>query len=146
MHLVFCASGIKHDLDLFEIFMQTRTFNMPFIDHNEKRAKEKNKNMLLQSQLRPINFYDFIFPKGELDMVLNSLQIGTDPDIVSANASLPKAVITMLQKALKLKKIPNPDISKGAFPLYKNNVRLVGIGIRDDKDLKFPNGWEHEGI
>ena len=143
MHLVFCASGIQHDLELFEKFMQTRSLNLPFIDHNDG---DKEKNIVIQSQLRPINFYDFIFPKGELDMVLNSLQIGTDPDIVSANASLPKAVITMLQKALKLKTIPNPDISKGAFPLYKNNVRLVGIGIRDDKDLKFPNGWEHEGI
>ena len=144
MHLVFCASGIKHDLDLFEKFMETRSLNLPYIDHNDG---DKEKNIVIQSQLRPINFYDFIFPKGELDHVLNGLQIGTDPDIISRNASMPKLYIEMLRKALKLKKIPNPDISKGAIPLYKQNIRIVGIGVRDDADLTFPEvGRTHEGI
>jgi len=142
MHLIFGATGIKHHMDLFEKFMETRTFLLPYIDHNDG---DKEKTILLQSQLRPIKFYDFIFPKGELDHVLNGLQL--ESEIKSKNCVLPNAYISLLRKALKLKKIPAPDISKGAMPLYKEDIRLVGIGIREDSDITFPSvGRTHEGI
>jgi len=142
MHLVFGATGIKQDMDLFEKFMETRTFLMPYIDHHDK---DKEKNILLQSQLRPINFYDFIFPKGELDHVLNGLQL--EGEIKSRNATLPDLYIKALRTALKLKKIPAPDLSQGAMPLVKQNVRVVGIGIREDADITFKDiGRTHEGL
>jgi len=142
MHLVFGATGIKQDLDLFEKFMETRTFLMPYIDHNDK---DKEKTILLQSQLRPINFYDFIFPRGELHHILNGLKPETE--IKSRNCFLPNAYISVLRKALKLKKIPAPDISQGAMPLVKQNVRVVGIGIRGDSDITFKEvGRTHEGL
>lgn len=144
MHLVFGATGIKQDVELFEKFMETRSFLLPYIDHKDK---DKEKTILLQSQLRPINFYDFIFPKGELDHVLNALNIGPNPDIKSRNVTLPNAYVFALRKALKLKKIPAPDKSKGAMPLVLQNVRIVGIGIREDSDITFPDvGRTHEGL
>jgi len=142
MHLVFGATGIKQDLDLFEKFMETRTFIMPYIDHKDK---DKEKTILLQSQLRPIKFYDFIFPKGELNHILNGLKPETE--IKSRNCFLPNSYISILRKALKLKKIPAPDISQGAMPLVKQNVRVVGIGIREDSDITFKEvGRTHEGL
>jgi len=142
MHLVFGATGIKQDMDLFEKFMETRTFLLPYIDHNDG---DKEKQILLQSQLRPINFYDFIFPKGELNHVLNGLQ--PESEIKSKNCVLPNAYISILRKALKLKKIPAPDISQGAMPIGKQNIRVVGIGIREDADVTFKEvGRTHEGI
>jgi len=142
MHLVFGATGIKQDLELLEKFLETRTFMLPYIDHNDE---DKKKGILLQSQLRPIKFYDFIFPKGELDHVLNGLK--PESEMKSKNCVLPNAYISILRKALKLKKIPAPDISQGAMPIVKQNVRVVGIGIREDADITFKDvGRTHEGI
>lgn len=139
MHLVFGATGIKHFLDLFEEFMATRSFWLPFIDHNDG---DKEKAIYLQSQLRPIRFYDFIFPRGELDHVLNGLQ--PERDFKSKNISKFTSAglntsIAALRTALKLKKIPKPDLKQGAMPLFKQNVRVVGIGIREDEDIFLPN-------
>ena len=145
MHLVFGATGIKQDMDLFEKFMETRTFLMPYIDHHDK---DKEKFIMLQSQLRPINFYDFVFPKGELTHVLNGLKPETE--MKSRNCVLPNAYISLLRKALKLKKIPASDINQGMMPMPgppHNNVRIVGIGIREDADVTFKDvGRTHEGI
>ena len=139
MHLVFGATGIQHELELFAKYMQTRDLLLPYKD-----KEGKDGNLLMQSQLRPIQFYDFVFPRGELHRVLNGLK--PENQMKSDNCKLPTSYISILRKALKLKKIPKPDVSKGAIPIYKNNVRIVGIGIRDDKDMSFPNGLTHEGI
>ena len=142
MHLVFGATGIKHDMDLLEKYLETRTFLLPYTDHKDK---DKEKTILLQSQLRPINFYDFIFPKGELHHVLNGLQPETE--MKSRNCILPTAYISLLRKALKLKRIPKPDTAQGGMPMVKQNVRVVGIGIREDADITFSDvGRTHEGI
>lgn len=142
MHFVFGATGIKQDLDLFEKFLQTQVMPMPYIDHNDK---DKEKTILIQSQLRPIKFYDFVFPRDSLQHVLNGIQ--PEREIKSRNAVLPNAYITALRKALKLKKIPKQDPNAGRLPILKQNVRVVGIGVRDDADLTFKHiGRTYEGI
>ena len=60
---------------------------------------------------------------------------------------MPNYIIDKLRKTLQLKKLPEPDINKGVFPVYRNNVRLFGLGIREDKDVHFKvAGKTHEGI
>ena len=51
-----------------------------------------------------------------------------------------------MRKFLKLKKLPKPDIKKGVFPMLRNNIRLLGIGYKDDIDMKFESGITHEAL
>jgi len=143
MHLTFAASGIKHELDLMTKFLETRAFNLPYKDKDGKDGV-----VVLQGQLRPIQLYDFIFPRDSLDQVLNTLKPETGK-INGWGKSGYQTILAGLRKAMKLKKVPKADTSKGMFHYphaLTKNVRIVGIGIREDKDATFSNGFTHEGI
>jgi len=143
MHLDFFAEGVKHDLDEFEKWLETRAFSLP---HTNTDGTKGATN--IAGALRPRRFYTFVFPREHLDLVLNSLQ----PEncevsrVDNKGTKILKAPLTLLRKLFRLKKIPIPDEKKGIFPIYKNNVRLVGLGIRDDVDMTFPNGKTHEAL
>jgi len=143
MHYTFIATGIKQDLELWEKFMQTFWFKLPYKDKDGKDQK-----ILFQSQLRPIQLYDFVFPRDKLDVVLNSFNVWQD--YVLAKAKEPKPAfqksLWFLRKALKLKEIPPHDKTKGALALPPLNLRYIGIGIREDEDRTFPDGNTHEAL
>ena len=143
MHLTFAASGIKHEMEFMEKFLETRSFVLPYKDN-----EGNDKFVAMQSQLRPIQLYDFIFPRDSLDIVLNTLKPETGK-IQGFNVSGFSTILTGLRKAMKLKKIPKPDEKKGvfAYPSEKlKDIRFVGIGIREDRDVTFKNGFIHEAI
>lgn len=122
MHYDFIAEGIMHDMDLFEKFLQTIPLKLPITD-----SDGKTKEIIIQSQLRQKKLYSFVFPKEYLDQVINTL--GQDLEGLPKGARLQAEV---LRKALKLKKVPKSDKTKGAFPIYRQNLRIVPLGIRED--------------
>ena len=141
MHFDFIAEGWKPDLDAFEEWMNTRTFPLPctYPDGSVKIAQAP-------AALRPRRFYTYVFPKGSLDIVLNSLKPQTSLGLHDGKGTpIFKTATEFLRKGLRLKKIPKPDISKGEFPLVMKNIRLLGLGIREDIDIN-QNGIIHEGL
>ena len=142
MHLIFAASGIKHDMEQFEKFMQTATFPMTYTDKDGKEVKA-----YIQSQLRPMVLYDFVFPKENLDVVLNTLDPKRAVSMTDGKGTkILSKTISMIRRALKLKSIPKSDKKKGEFPLYKKNIRIVGIGVRDDVDFTNKFGATQEAL
>ena len=140
MHFVFMASGIKHELDQVEKYLETMPCKLPF-----KTADGKEGSSIIQAALRPIRLYQYVFPRDDLNIILNTLNVETN--LKSANWSMPNSYLAMLRKAMKLKKIPEPDKTAGQFPFPKPcNVRFLGIGIKEDQDLTFPNGMTYEGL
>jgi len=141
MHLDFIAEGWKPDLDAFEEWMNTRTFPLPLKD---KEGKESIA--IAPASLRPRRFYTYVFPRECLDQVLNTLKPETSMAKHDGKGTRILGKITnLLRKVLRLKKIPKADETKGEFPLVRKNVRILGIGIREDIDIE-QNGITHEGL
>jgi len=118
---------------------------MPYKD---KKGKEGIVNV--PAYLRPFRMYDLIFPRGQIDKILNTIKPQTEINLVDGKGtSVFKKTISMLRRFMKLKKIPKADETKGMFPipngLFKN-LRIVGLGIHEDKDFTNEQGITQETI
>jgi len=144
MHVDIIAEGWTHELDHWEKWMETRTFPMPYVD-----KKGKKHTALVPGSLRSRRIYTYVFPRGCIDMVLNTLPL-EDCSIGRVNKKgsiILKTPFNILRKLLRLKKLPKPDEKKGKFPMYKfPNLRLVGLGYRDDIDFTNENGVTQEAL
>ena len=141
MHFDFIAEGWEPDLRAFEKYLDSRTFSIPM--------KHKDGSIIIEQvpgALRPRRAYTYVFPKEHLHAVLNSLK---HRDYVSCVDDKGTAILgytaAAMRTMLRLKKIPKPDISKGSFPLVMNNIRVLGLGIREDIDTT-QNGMTYEGL
>jgi len=140
MHLDFFAEGIDHDLDEFEKWLATRSFPMPV-----KTEDGKEHIQVVQGSLRPRRAYSYIFPREMLDSVLNTLDVKDCVHLTDGKGTpILKKTIKIIRRVLRLKPIPVPDKAKGMFPMYKQNVRIIGLGIREDIDKI--TGNTHEAL
>jgi len=145
MHLRFIASGWDKELDQMERWLGTMVMPMPIKD-----KKGKKQTVLVPAALRPFRMYDLIFPRDQLDAVLNTLKPASDVALVDGKGTkVFTKTINWIRKFMKLKKLPKPDEKKGFFPhpidLFKN-IRIVGLGTKDDIDFINSSGVEQEGL
>ena len=131
MHLFFLSRG--------EIWHQRR-----FIDSLNNMwmpMKIGDNKIPIKALLQPIQLYSLVFPEENLHNVLRTIrpdnQIGIDSSSPSPARKLP---LDILRRGLGLKKIPKWDPNGNKYPLYKEHVQVVGIGIK--KDYKDENGNE----
>jgi hypothetical protein len=132
------ASGIKHELDLFESIMQSQVFDMPF------KKDGKDFKQPYYGILSPIKLYRFIFPKDNLHQVMKMLKIHEEH-----YGQFDKQAL-VFRKILNAKKFPkiDPKTPQRFFPLDLN-VAIKGIGYKEDKTINYEQGGsklEHEGI
>ena len=140
MHLDFFAEGIDHDLDEFEKWLATRSFPMPV--HTEDG---KTHTQVVQGSLRPRRAYSYVFPRECLDVVLNTLDPQDCVHLTDGKGTpILRKIIKIMRRVLKLKPIPKPDPKKGTVPIFKQNVRIIGLGIREDIDKV--TGPTHEAL
>ena len=135
MELYFLATGIKHELDLFESIMQSQPFLLPFKDKDGKEWKQP-----IYGNLAPIQLYRFIFPKEYQDEVIKMLQLDQNRYPMFNKQNF------LLRKVLKAKKIPKIKADTKQRPFYRGNIGLVGIGIKEDIPIKDTQENEFEGI
>ena len=121
--------GIKNDVDAFINDLQAQYF--PF--------DEKNK-IAAQFAVRPVQFWEMVFPEGSLPEVLKMLEYHKK----ERSEVIDK--IAWIRRALKAEKIPDLDLSKvPKKQLRHKNLATYFIGIR--KELhKFPKGHKFEGL
>ena len=124
MHLYFLIRGIKQQVDLFEMFMQTQMFRWDRVDLTTKEIITCN----VQGSLRITPFgYEYVFPKEHLNEVLTMLDI--------RNAwSLGKAQTFFIRKMLGngFKKIPKyEDVATNRY-IEKRGIAIYPIGIKED--------------
>ncbi len=142
MHVDFIAEGWQRDLDEFERWMETRVFPME-IEHPDG----KKEIIQVPGALRPRRAYTYVFPRENLDRVLNTLGLNDSVHKIDGKGGkILGHTISIIRRFLRLKKLPKPDESKGTFALVKNNLRLIGLGYRDDIDFVNANGIKQEAL
>jgi len=135
MELYFLATGVKHELDLFETQMQVQPFLLPFKDKDGKEWKQP-----IYGNLAPINLYRFIFPQEYLDEVVKMLNLETERYPMFNKQQF------ALRKILNAKKIPKPKPETKLRLFRKGNIGLIGIGIKEDPPTQDSEGNKLEGI
>ena len=138
MEVFFVSRGMNEYTEKWKKFMETWMHPYPYID------KDGNKKIInVQGLLDPIQLWGYVFPYGERDKVLNSLDMHDQKHKLGSYNTF----LYPLRKILKCDPIPK-DIPK-IKPTYiaKDNVQFLPIGIREDvKDTKFPDGTIREMI
>ena len=142
MHIDFIAEGWQRDLDEFERWMETRVFPME-IEHKDGKKETIN----VPGALRPRRAYTYVFPRENLDRVLNTLKFNNCVYRVDGKGTpILGKTIAIIRKFLRLKKLPEPDESKGEFAMVKKNIRLIGLGYREDGDFVNEHGIKQETL
>ena len=140
MHFYYITRGIKQDVDHTNMFLQGKMFNFPYLDE-----AGNPEVMQIQGSLRPIQLWEYVFPREYKDVMLRTFNLGKQEH---ATQWIDKYGFIM-RKMLKAKPFPKKeDIPAGAttyLPNERKNVQIYGIGFREDpKDIKFPTGLTHE--
>ncbi len=142
MHIDFVAEGWEPDLRQFEEWMNTRVFPME-IEHKDGKKETIN----VPGALRPRRAYTYVFPRENLDRVLNTL--GFEDSVARVDGKGTKILgttIKVIRKFLRLKPLPKPDESKGTFAMVNKNIRLIGLGYREDGDFVNEHGIKQETL
>lgn len=144
MQLDFITEGIAEESDEFEKWWSTRSFVMPFTLPDGTIS-----NRGVQIALRKRRAYSLVFPKEALPIVINTLK----PENCSVARVDGKGTkqfgvfLKLARKYLRLKPLPELDPTKGGLPIRDfNNMRIVGLGIREDEEMTQPDGTKHEGL
>ena len=145
MHLDFIADGKNRHLDEMEKWLSTRILPMKVKD---KKGKERVVHV--PGQLRSRRAYSFVFPKENLDAVLNAMNL-ENCSVARHDGKGTKVLGTtfnLIRKLLRLKKIPRPktNVKMALAGGLLDNIRMIGLGIREDIDVTEDNGEVHEGI
>jgi hypothetical protein len=129
MELVFIARGVNHQFDIWKTFMQTQRFlwkREQIID-----GKKVDASTMFVGALRPIQLYEYVFPKEALPNVLGMMGIKQNlKDYTGMDTAL-----SMLRKMMKLKKIPKDiePISDGFNYVFSGGVAIHPIGLKEDE-------------
>ena len=85
----------------------------------------------VQFAVRPIQLYEFVFPKEELPIIMKTL--GLPGRNLKIKEDWKQAYFMMLRKALRAKKLPEMDLTKTPQRIIsKFCVGVDAIGIRDE--------------
>ena len=128
MHLLFITRGIKQQVEMMTKSLETWTLPYP--------RKNLNTNIIepgaIQCGLKPIQFWDFNFPRQHLDLVLH--RIRPNKSFTGDQARMNK-YSWMIRRAFGAKEIPDWDKeAPRKFLDFAPDVQRFGIGIKDDID------------
>lgn len=155
--------------------MRSQFFPMKFKkkikDPDTGEEVEVEKTRVVEGQLRPYQLWGYVCPEEFVQPLCNNLGIPTKeswfhkknwlnkvdpktggPAVNDEHTSFQsgfgvQGYLWALRKALRAKKLPDIDPSKGFWhnPIYREHVNVLGIGWMPDAQIKTPLG-EHEGV
>lgn len=146
MHLYFIPRGIRHQIEIFEKFIQTQMFAWPRFN---LKTQETEISMVQGAYRDAGPFKEFVFPEECLGEVLNML--GYDPKAVYGIGSMKQfALRRIIGNGIKpipkiIKDNENPKLAlitpskdgSNKFQYYrfieKRGVLITFIGIKKDK-------------
>ena len=132
MELTFITRGKSDEVYEFAKWLSTR--HLPLKLHKADGTEEVQ---LMECQLRPLQLWQFVFPKENLDIVLNTLNLPRD-DKQSFQGYNINPKLFALRKLLGAKPIPQPvdKLSKMFMPYDRfKHVGIIGVGLREDGDI-----------
>jgi len=127
MHLYTLTRGIKDRVDA--TINDLQAINLTQMNYDAKTKKKVNT--YFQLQVRPVQLFEFVFPREHLNFMLSTLNYrDNNPNMNNLNSKF-----AVLRKMLKLKKIPELDYSKIPRQLIrKSHVAFHHIGTKEDLD------------
>jgi len=125
MHLDIITRGIKRNVDKMIADLGSYWFPWP------------GSGMDVQVAVRPIQLWEIVMPRANLHDVMRMLWNGTNPH--NEHGFKEWAGTKALQKALKLQPIPKFDEKIPRYRLYNQDMSIVPIGVKDDKDHEGPD-------
>ena len=135
MHLYVVARGVLNEIKRWERALENQFLPTKYIHPETKKIEEG----FVQLGVRPVQLYEIVFPKEQLNRVLNIVNpsVGSYADRYKSGYKW----INRIAKFLGLKKIPKWT-PEPITPMYKSPwVGVHGIGIKED--VKHPdNGGE----
>lgn len=124
MHLFLALRGIKHDMDRF--ITQLQGVYLPF--------KHKGEDKFVQTAVRPIRFYEIVFPEEFKDVMLTTC-LGTGKK-GEPQHKRHKKFVWMIRRMLGkgVEKIPDYKTDK-CLPCKEvaRSMEMIGIGIKKDR-------------
>ena len=139
MELFFVTRGIKSQVDMFIKGLETWTHPIP--------RKNIKTNIIeqggVQGGVRPLQIWSYVFPKEQLNLVLN--RIRPNIEFTGAQANLNKYA-SFFRKILGAEKIPEWDANAARSAVELGpDVQRLGIGMRDDPTKIFGD-YEYEAL
>jgi len=138
MELYLMTRGKSDVVEEWAKWMSTRHLPMKV-----KHANGTEEQLMMECQLRPIQLWSFVFPKENLDIVLNTLKLPQEKSPFG-NADGSKVVYNIMPKIWALRKLlgakeipkPNPEAGMMFLPFDRlKHMNILGIGIREDGDI-----------
>lgn len=151
MHFIFIPYGKRTEVELLVRDMEAQKHKLTC--HKEG---EKDKVVWIQGQVRvlPFGIMEYVFPKDDLDAVLNTLCYEQYPN--SDRYELEKLnffrfqPLSLLRKFLKCERLPKEWKKDQKLLWIRDNVMIIPVGIRPDGEIVDSaglfKGWTHEAI
>ena len=97
----------------------------------------------VQGGIRPLQIWSYVFPKEQLNLVLNRIRPSTE--FTGDQANLNKYAM-FFRKILGAQTIPKWDDKAGRVAVELGpDVQRLGVGLRTDP-IKIFGDWEYEGL
>jgi len=148
MHVCFIPYGKKEWVDIFLRDIAAQKLPMRIY-----KKGEEDQQVMIECQLRvlPFGFYEFVFPKEHLDVVLTSFKFHKPSynDLLTKDLKLLGLKFKPLDKIRKILKLQEaPKKFKTDKTLFWNDVfvSIIPVGIRYDGEVEEANGWKHEAV
>lgn len=140
MHLYIITRGHKLFVDEFITQMQGK-----YLPYKWKKKQpdgtEKVEDTMLQVAVRPIQLWEIAFPQEHLDTMMATIFRN---EYTAGAYSYPKEFMKLtrfgMRKALKAKPLPKKWDSSKWLPVLRENVSILGIGIKEDVPHEFGEG------
>ena len=129
MHVYFILRGIKQCADLFKRDIQSQYFPRGA----EDTLRGKIPLGSVQGALRPIELFEYVFPREHRDLVLRSIFQKPSGEPKEQRLSKYQFILRKLLKAQKMPEDINWDDTQ-KLPIYKDNIQTLPIGFKDDAD------------
>jgi len=130
MHFYCITRGVKPNIDRFISDLQAQYW--PF-EYTNPVTKEKCN--LVQMGVRPIQFWEMVFPKESMNEALKTMLV-CQPTLSKNQERL----AALMRKCLNAKKIPEIPPETRRRIVFDRDLEVTPIGIKEDK--MHPQGHE----
>lgn len=157
----FLMRGINHRFEQTKKYLETMSFPLPMrvpMKDSMGITTMVDTQRIFQCSLRPIQLFEFVYPKEQQDVVLRTLGLPTNEPIIDEPRDKPQKSgsfisgkgigleLAALRTMLGAKKIPPVNPEGPTKFIDKSFVNIMGIGIREDNEGLDALGNDHELI
>lgn len=137
MHLMFATVGNKFDVDRFILELQGKYYPYTFYntDAEGKFIPNSTQQYMVQGIVRELRVFEYVFPEQHKDVVLNTI-LGEGKGKALLHDNMQKKYDKYLwgiRKMAGYNKIPDYDTTKGVMPIFRTNMHVIGLGVKEDR-------------